>query len=350
LIAHVFPVSQRGKATGILVSLGSLFAMMGPFIGGYLTEVASWRWIFWLNLPITVIGLCLIFRYLPSPERGQGKIDLKGFIFFALGTTALGIFLMQAADWGWLSVKTLSLVGMTIIMLLLLLYRERKTAHPFLDLVLFKRPIFSAINISVAISQFILMISVFQTIYFEKILGYSPLQAGFILSITGFPLLFMAPVAGLLSDKYNPRLPIALGYLSLIFSFFLFAFFSTPSLPIILISLVAFGGGITFILTPSYSSAIASVPAGKAGVAMGMITTNRMLGGMIGLAVIHLFTSIVQQIQTPVVGDKLAHIESFSSVHFALAFLLIIAFAITSVLHRRKSTHHLPSSPSEGWD
>jgi MFS family permease len=160
----------------------------------------------------------------------------------------------------------------------------------------------------------------------------------------------MAPTAGWLSDKYNPRLPIALGYLCLIFSCVLFAFFSAPPLHIILISLITFGGGITFILTPSYSSAIASVPAQKSGVAMGMISTNRMLGGMIGLAVIHLFTSIVQQIQTPVVGDKPAHIESFSYVHFALAFLLIIAFAITSVLHRRKSAHHQPNSPSEGWD
>src|SRR6185436_17173339 len=110
--------------------------------------------------------------------------------------------------------------------------------------------------------------------------------------------------AGWLSDKYNPRLPIALGYLSLIFSVFLFAFFSTPPLSIIFFFFVSFGAGITFILTPSYSSAIISVPPQKAGVAMGMISTNRMVGGMVGLAMIHLFTSIVQQIQTPAVGDR----------------------------------------------
>jgi hypothetical protein len=75
-----------------------------------------------------------------------------------------------------------------------------------------------------------------------------------------------------------------------------------------------------------------------------------MIGGMIGLALIHLFTSIVQQKQMPKVGEKQAHIESFSSIHFALAFLLIIAFAITFVLHKRKSTHQLPDSPGEGWD
>jgi MFS family permease len=157
-------------------------------------------------------------------------------------------------------------------------------------------------------------------------------------------------VAGWLSDKYTPRLPVAIGYLALIFSFFLFAFINLPSLTVLLISLISFGIGIPFIFTPSYSSAISSVPTQKTGVAMGMIATLRMMGGMIGLALIHLFTSIVQQMQTPKVGDKQAHIESFSSIHFALAFLLIISFAVATVLHKRKSTHQLPDSPGEGWD
>lgn len=350
LVAKVFPEGQRGKAVGMLVSVGSVFLILGPLIGGYLTEVTSWRWIFWINLPVTAIGLILILRYLPSCEHGHGKIDLLGFIYFALGITSLGVFLMQAADWGWTSLETMLYLGVSLIMLLLLLLRERQCEYPFLDLALFKRPVYAAINLSVAITQFIMMISVFQTIYFETLLTYSPLQTGLILSASGCPVLFMAPVAGWLSDKYTPRLPVAIGYLALIFSFFLFAFITLPSLPILLISLTSFGIGIPFIFTPSYSSAISSVPPQKTGVAMGMIATLRMMGGMIGLALIHLFTSIVQQMQTPKVGERQAHIESFSSIHFALAFMLIITFAITFVLHKRKSTHQLPDSPGEGWD
>lgn len=350
MVSKVFSQNNRGKATGMLVSVGSLFLILGPFIGGYLTEVASWRWIFWINVPVTLIGLTLVLRYLPSSERTYQKIDLWGFFFFALTTGALGMFLMQAADWGWTSRNTLLLIALTLISLTSLLIREKKTAHPFLDLGLFKRPVYTAINLSVTITQFILMISVFQTLYFENILRYSPFQTGLILSTAGSPTLFMAPLAGWLSDKYSPKLPIALGYLSLIFSFFLFAFITTPSLFVILLSLICFGIGIPFILTPSYSTAIGSVPPQKTGVAMGMISTLRMLGGMVGLSLIHLFTSHIQQIESPEVGNQKAMISSFSGVHFALAFLLIISFAFVFVLHTRKSAHCLPEAPSEGWD
>jgi len=350
LVAKVFPVGQRGKAIGMLVSIGSLFLILGPLIGGYLTETASWRWIFWINIPVTAAGLLMVLRVLPNCERGPGKIDLLGFLFFALGTASLGVYLMETADWGWTAPKSLLLIGTSVMMFLLLLYRERNNAHPFLDLALFKRPVYAAINLSVATTQFIMMIAVFQTIYFENILGFSPFTAGLILSTAGCPSLFMAPVAGWLSDKFSPKLPIAIGFLMLILSFFLFGFISLPPLSIILVSLICFGVGIPFIFTPSYSSAVASVPPQKSGVAMGMIATLRMVGGMIGLSLIHLFTTIVQQRNLPIVGEKEAITASFSGVHFALAFFLIIIFAITFVLHTRKSSHELPDAPAEGWD
>jgi EmrB/QacA subfamily drug resistance transporter len=350
LISKVFPEGQRGKAIGTLVSVGSLFLILGPFIGGYLTDVASWRWIFWINLPISATGLFLILRFIPRSEKGHRKIDVPGFIFFALGTASLGTFLMQVVDWGWTGPKTLLMIGATLFMFLLLLLREKKIEHPFLDLALFKRPVYAAININIAMTQFILMISVFQTIYFEKVLGYSPLQTGLIYSLGGIPTLFMAPVAGWLSDRYTPKIPISLGYCLLIFSFFLFAFINLPSLPILLISLTSFGIGIPFILTPSFSSAMSSVPPQKTGLAMGMVVTLRMLGGMIGLALIHLLTSVVQQRKLPIVGQRNAEIASFAWIQFALGFLIILAFAITFVLHNRKSSHHLPDAPSEGWD
>lgn len=350
LISKVFPEGQRGKAIGTLVSVSSLFLILGPFIGGYLTEAVSWRWIFWINLPISGLGLLFILRFIPASEKGHRNIDVPGFLFFALGTATLGMFLMQAADWGWTSPKTLFLIAVTFAMFFFLIRREKKIEHPFLDLALFRRPVYAAININVATTQFLLMITVFQTIYVEKILGYSPLQTGLICSTGGFPTLFMAPVAGWLSDKYSPKLPIALGYCFLLFSFFLFAFINLPSLPILLISLTSFGIGIPFILTPSFSTAMSTVPPQKTGLAMGMIVTLRMLGGMIGLALIHLLTSVVQQRKLPILGERMAVIASFEWIQFALGFFIIIAFAVTFVLHNRKSAHQLPDAPSEGWD
>lgn len=350
MIAHIFPPERRGRATGMIVSVSSLFLIAGPLVGGYLTQAFSWQWIFWINWPIGVLGLWLIIKFLPVTEPGKGKIDLWGFAYFAIGTSSLTIMFMQAADWGWSSSKTLLSTCLAIVAFFLLLKREKTTLHPFLDLTLFKRPLFAAINISVATIQFIMMITIFRTLYFQEVLNFSPFETGLITFISSSPILFMAPLAGFLSDRFSPKLPIACGYLLLIFSFLSLGFFSTPSLPGLMVALIAFSMGIPFIFTPSFSSAISSVPQQKTGVAMGMIITLRMLGGTIGLALIHLFVTVVQGVRLGVEEKRLAEITSFSGVHFALAFLLIIAFAITFIFHSRKSAHHLPEAPAEGWD
>lgn len=350
LVAQIFPLKHRGKATGMIVSISSLFMILGPLVGGYLTQIASWHWIFWINLPIGIIGLWLIGSFLPASEPGKGKIDLPGFFFFAIGSSALTISFMEAGNWGWISSKIIVACIITVIAGLLLLRREHHTPHPFLDLTLFKRPIYSAITINVTIIQFIIMITVSRIIYLQEILGYSPLQTGMIAFASSSPMFFFAPIAGFLSDRYTPKLPIAIGYLCLIYSFIWLGFFSTPSLFSLLLSLTAFGAGIPLIFTPSYSSALASVPLQKSGVAMGVIVTLRMLGGTIGLALIQLFISSVERSEAPKIGERLAKISAFSNVHFALGFLLMVAFAVTFVLHNRKSAHHLPETPAEGWD
>ncbi len=349
LIAAIFPPEQRGRASGMIVSIGSLFLILGPLIGGYLVEVASWRWIFWINVPIGAIGLWQIYKFLPNTGKREGKIDVPGFLLFAAATSALTLVFMQAATWGWTSMQTLlfSLIG--LIGLIFLLYREKKTKHPFLDLSLFKHPVFAAINLNVFTVQFFLMISVFRTIYFQEILGFTPFLTGSILFLASLPVFLVAPLGGYLSDRVTPKLPIALGYLSLIFSSFWFGFVSEPSFFSLNAALIAFGIGLPLIFTPSYSSAIASVPQRKAGAAAGIITTLRMVGGTMGLALIHLFVSTVQESHIAE-GQRQAEITSFSYVHFALGFLLIVAFAITFILHSRKSAHHLPESPAEGWD
>lgn len=339
MIGCIFPQKKRGKAIGMIVSLGSLFLMLGPLIGGYLTEAISWRWIFWINLPISGFALWMNRKFLPTSEPQFKKIDGLGFLFFACGVGALATFFMQAATWGWSSAKSLLCLGLVPISFGLLLWREKKILHPFLDLTLFKRPLYVAINISVSMTNFIMMITVFQTLYFQDILKYSPLETGLITCISAAPTCFMAPIAGHLSDRFNARLPVALGFLCLIFSFFMLGFFSTPSLPILIIALLAFGMGLPLIFTPSFASAISSVPPTKTGIAMGMLITLRMIANTMGLAMIHLFVSIVQRAFEASKGALLSEIISFSSVHFALAFLMIIVFSITFVLHSKRGDY-----------
>lgn len=350
MIARIFPPEKRGKATGMIVSIGSLFFILGPLVGGYLTQAASWRWIFWINWPIGIVGLWLIYRFLPSSERAEGKIDFFGFCFFALGIGSLTSLLMQVAQWGWASSGSVILALLSCLSTVLLVYREKKARHPFLDLTLFKYPAYTAINISVSTIQFILMITVFRTLYFQQVLEYTPFQTGGIMFISSLPMLFMAPLAGFLSDRFGHIFPVFCGYVILIGSFFWFAFFDVPTLLELLVALLAFSVGVSFIFTPSYSSAIASVPSRKAGVAMGMIITLRMLSGTIGLALIHLFMALVEGYHLQDKGKRMAEIMSFSAVHFVLGSFLVVACIMTLTLHSKKWKYRSSKAPAEGWD
>lgn len=349
MIALIFPPEKRGKAMGLITSSGSLFFILGPMVGGYLVEALSWRWIFWINVPIGAFGLWMIHSFLPSSERGRGKIDLLSFCFFIVAISSLTLVFMQATDWGWESFSTLFFASLALIGLLLLLYREKKIPHPFLDLSLFKHSIFTALNVTISTIQFFIMISVFRTIYLQDILHYTPLVTGLLMMFAGLPLLFVAPLAGMLSDRFTPKLPITLGYLCLVISCFWLGFVPTPSLTLLAVLLFAFGAGTPLVFTPSYSSAISSVPRSKVGVASGIIVTSRMTSGTIGLALIHLFVSVVQRDHLAQ-GARIAEIISFAYIHFALGGFLIFMFLITFWLHKRHSAHQLPKGPAEGWD
>lgn len=350
LIAKIFAPEKRGRASGVIVSLGAVFMVLGPLLGGFLTEHLSWRWIFWVNIPVAILGLGLIFLFLPSIQPGKNKIDLLGFVFFAITSTSMTLFFMQAPAWGWFSPKILICFFSALISLFLLIRRENKTSHPFLDLKLFRISKYAAISICVSITQFILMVTVFQTIYFQEILQFSPMLTGLLTFISCLPVFAVPIVAGFLSDRFNPKVPITIGYILLISSFLILSVFSTPSLPLLVGTLIAFGAGIPFIFTPSYSTAMSVVPQEKLGIAFGLLITLRMFAGSLGLALINLFVDTVKNAKLPKLGERLAEIASFTWVHFTLALLLLIAFILTLLFYHKKSTHHFPNTPAEGWD
>ena len=386
LLMSLFPPSERGQANGINVSVSSLFLILGPLIGGYFVENVSWKWIFWVNPPLALIGILLVVLFIPISPKGEGKIDLWGFLAFAICSSSFVTGFMQAREWGWASLPILSLFGICFLSGILLIWREKKAEHPFLDLSLFKHPVFKAVNISVFATQFILMITVFRAIFFQEALDWSAMQTGVVSFISTIPVLFVSPIGGLLSDRFGPKIPIAIGYACLIFSFFWLPFFVQSPVWVILIGLSAMGFGIPLVLTPSYASAMGAVPPKKAGSAFGTISTMRTLGSAIGVAMIGSFIDNVQyrafknhmsvlptdEIKEIVSGSsssqtalqslpsdllqqataalQIAKFDGFTYSHLVLAFGLIISFFFVFVLYHRKSSHKLPGTPAEGWD
>lgn len=390
LIMSLFPQKERGKAIGLNISLSALFSISGPLIGGYLTEALSWHWIFWVNLPLAALGLVMVFFFLPtiSPKEKQ-RFDTPGFFYFTLASTGLIVFIMQATEWGLFAFGNGFFVLVTLICSYLLFRREKATPYPFFDRKLFRHPVFSAVNLSVFATQFVLMITIYRAVFFQDVLDWSPMKSGAVSMITSVPVLFTSYVGGWLSDKFGPRIPISIGFFLLTFSFFWLAFLIQASMPIVLIGLFAMGFGVPFIFTPSYSSAMSVIPPKEAGSAFGTLATVRALSSCLGVALISCvatfsqFRSFSQMIdknpathhlnaaaleglnkgvssiertltrdELPIVLNsmKQSQLQGFFSVHISIGIALIIAFIFVFFLYKRKSTHQTPDAPSDGWD
>jgi len=381
LTMSLFPQNERGKALGLNISISSIFLVLAPLIGGYFTQELSWRWIFWINLPLAAAGLILVLLFIPASPKGTVKSNPLGFFFFIVSSSALIMLIMQGPAWGWGSFASLSLFVLCLVSAFFLFREEKRARYPLFDLSLFRHPIYQAITISVSATQFVLMITIYRAIFFQQVLDLTPLNNGLILFFTSLPLLFMAFVGGWLADRSGPKIPLALGFTLLIYSFFWLAFFIQMGLGMVVMGLLAFSIGVPLIFTPSYSSAMGVIPPKKSGSAFGILATARSFSASLGVAVIGAFSRHVQlhsfqdlleknpethslnasaletqstlaPEQTQLVSSYLkeSQVSGFFWVHLAIGLALIIAFALVFIFYHRKASHHLPETSAEGWD
>ncbi len=294
ILLSAFPPEQRGKALGLYVSFGSIFLALGPFIGGSLTEYMSWHMIFLINIPIAIIGLILTLLFVRPTERKKEPFDIAGFSTLALGFTCIIIGVMQANLWGWDSWRILFLLSAGLVLLTFLFLKEKTAAAALIKLSLFKNKTFLSTNICMALNQFQLVITIFWAIYFQDGLGYSPALAGSIAFLANAPVLFSAPIAGLLVDRYGPKLPVTIGFTLIFFSLFWFICFPLPSFTLLLPVLIPFGFGVPLVFTPCFASAINQVADNERGYASGLITTLRQFSSTLGMAV---FGSVFVRLQ-----------------------------------------------------
>ncbi len=150
MITNVFPLEQRGLAFGIHTGVGGTFLALGPLVGGFFTEVLSWRWIFWINLPV-VVGVVLITMaaWVTSPREGRSvPIDYPGLISLVVGLSALVTGLMQGAEWGWSDPVTRVLLAGGAAILLVFVLVEARVASPLVEIALFRNATFTGTNLS----------------------------------------------------------------------------------------------------------------------------------------------------------------------------------------------------------
>jgi len=287
IIIHSFSEKERGRAIGVMVAIGSLFLSLGPFIGGAFTQYLSWRWAFLINPPIALLGILLTLRVIPKSQKLHETFDFLGFFTLSAGIFCLTLGLMQGKVWGWGSWEVVFLFLLSLCFFIAVRGFEGMARHPFFQFRLFKNRIFLGGSLLILCAQFILMITVFWPLYFQKVLMDSPLIAGLITAIGTIPLMLFAPLSGHLADKKGARLPISIGFSCLVLCFIWFSYFLFHHhVPLLFPALFAFGAGISMVMKPVSSATLSAVPPSKTGVATGMYNTLRFTGATIGVAVL----------------------------------------------------------------
>jgi len=291
IITNTFPAAERGRAIGTWAGVSALALALGPVVGGALTQYVSWRAIFFINVPVAVgaVAVTLFATHESRDETIDRTIDIPGIATLSIGLTALILALVESTSWGWGSTKVIALLAIAAIGLVAFMLVELKySAAPMVQFEFFKSRTFFGANLVAFIVSFAMLAMFFLTaLYIQNILGYSPLQAGVRFLPTTLMIVLIAPIAGRLADRIGPRPPMVVGLALTTLSLFLQTRITVSSgYTDLLPAFVLMGIGMALVMSPMSTAAMNAVPATKAGVASGILSMNRMVGGTFGVALL----------------------------------------------------------------
>ncbi len=293
IITNVFPPHERGRAIGMWAGVSALALAIGPVLGGLLVEHVSWQSIFFINLPVAAgaIAITLFATRESRDETVLPTVDYAGVAAFTAGMLALTLALVEAGEWGWGSMRVLGLFALAAVALAAFARIERRVKVPMVDFGFFRSRTFLGANIVAFIVSFAMLgMFFFLTLYMQNILRYSPLEAGIRFLPSTLMVILVAPIAGRQTDRVGPR-PLIVAGLTLVAVSLVWQSFLTPTsgFGFLLPGFILMGIGIALTMSPMSTAAMNAVDQSKAGVASGILSMNRMIGGTLGIAVLGTF-------------------------------------------------------------
>jgi EmrB/QacA subfamily drug resistance transporter len=289
IVTEAFPPPERGKALGIMGSIVSIGIVVGPVLGGIILSALSWRWVFYVNLPIGIAGILMVARFVPDIKpAGEQHFDYLGAFTLFVSLMALLLALTFGQQIGFTEISILALFAIWLGFLAIFLMIELRSSQPMIDLSLFQSRLFS-VNL---VTGFITFVSMAGTIilmpfYLENVLGYDPRSVGFLLAVVPISMGVIAPVAGSLSDRVGTRPITVAGLFMLLFGYYAISTLTiqTTSLGFIL-RFLPIGIGMGIFQSPNNSAIMGSAPRERLGIASGLLSITRTLGQTAGIAVL----------------------------------------------------------------
>ena len=289
IVSNAFRPEERSKGIGVWAGIGTVGLAIGPLIGGFLTQTFSWRWFFFVNIPVAVLAIILTLVAVreSKDESASRHIDLTGLLTITVGLAALVLAIQQSDTLGWGSALIIGSLVIAMLLLGLFLFTQLRLREPLIELGLFaNRSYLGANGVAFAQNFGFAALLFFLTLYLQNILGYSPLQAGFVFLAFSAVLAIVDSFAGRLAASVGARPPMAVG-MALCAAAFLLLFLLRPTsgLTIVIAALLVAGVGQALAYTVSTTGGMQAIPEAKAGAASGILSMIRLVGAVFGVAV-----------------------------------------------------------------
>ena len=279
IVKKAFPISMLGQALGIYAVLIAGGLTLGPAIGGILDGLLGWRSIFLINLPMGILSLIICFKILDRGESKEIKWDIIGTISQFLALFSL-VYLLNYITSNPINIEALILSFFTISMIILFIWWERRTEDPILNLSLFRNISFSAYNLSLHLNYVCMYMIIFvMPFYLLKVLNLSTNTTGLVLTAAPLLMMFLAPISGIISDKFGSRPLSFIGALICAVAFYSMTELQFYSTEIdVFLRLALLGVGAAIFQSPTNRAIMSKIPNGQAGVVSGILVTMRNLG------------------------------------------------------------------------
>jgi EmrB/QacA subfamily drug resistance transporter len=296
IITNTFPADRRGAAFGVWGAVAGVATIAGPTLGGLLVTAFDWRWIFYVNLPFGVIALVLTFVIIPDMRPGRRhRIDVPGVLLASAGLLAICYGLVEGQKYNWgtitsfISIPLVLGAGVVLLLAFLLLQRMTQDKEPLVPFALFRDRNYAVVNwVSGTLAVGMMGIFLPFTIYLQSVLGFTALRAGLALAPASVISMFMAPVAGRLTDKIGGKyiLMSGLALFAAGMGWAAAVATTTSAWYVFLAPLIVAGAGMGCIFAPMVTVAMRNIDPRMAGAASGVLNTVRQVGLVIGTAAV----------------------------------------------------------------
>lgn len=365
IIGDIFTLEERGRIQGLFSGVWAVASLIGPLLGGWITDTLSWRWIFYLNIPFGLVSSWMLHRYLK--ERGQRRehrLDILGTVSLTTAVTLLLVGLVEGPEvWGWKDARTLSLFALSIAALLLFLWQEKRADEPMLPLDLFQNRIIAVSSIgNTILGALLFAITAFVPVFAQGVLGGTAVDAGTVL----MPILVGWPISSTIVGRYLTRIgyrSFAIGgSLLLIAGGALLATVDASSgRPLVLVAMALSGLGMGFTSMPYLLGPQNAVPWSQRGVTTSSVQFFRTIGGSISVAALGALlnarlhsvdprlnpnSALDPALRAEASPETLAHLSSallygLQGIFLATALIAVITFAVAWFFPKGMAGEHL---------